>query len=577
MAIYSQGCWAVGSFRYAGNFTLYVELIEQDVNVENNTSKISYNVYCKSNGSGSINARHYEYFKLNDSVIIDETVNVNVSSPYAYIAIASGTTGDIAHNSDGTKTVNFEAQISGISYGVASSISGTFTLTSIPRKSTVSATAANIGGNCTVSINRASSSFTHTLTYSFGNLSGTIANQTSSTNVNWTLPDSFYSQIPNAKSGTGTITCTTYNGGTSLGSNTCTFVVNAVENDAKPIVTATVTDINSVTTALTGDNSKIVLNASTARIVITSTLRKNAGSINNVTINGISVGNSANITQDYFNVNTGTFTIITTDSRGYSTTIILSPSVINYIPLTLNANVFRPSPVSGEVSLNYTGNCFNGSFGVETNTLTVSYQYKLITDSTYTTGTVDISPTITNNTYEKNNTSLGTSFTYTNSYNFIITVTDKIKSVSYSTVVNKGEPVFYWGENFFKVNGHIYSEQKVLAAPDWWMLDVHTLNLSEKVSEQNNGIILVWSGYSGGQIQNYNWTFNFIPKQWVASFEGSGTECIMAGTNFNPICCKYVYIYDTKIVGSASNDDTGINNGISYDNTTFVLRYVLGV
>lgn len=452
MATYSKGCSAVGGYSYASNFTLYIELTETDVNVSNNTSKIKYKVYCKSNGSGSISARHYEYFKLNGQTIIDETVNVSASSPNANIAIASGTTSAITHNSDGTKSVSFEAEIEASSYGVKASKSGTFTLSTIARKSSVSASAANIGANSTITINRASSAFTHTLTYTFGSLSGTIATKTSSTSVSWTLPDNFYSQIPNSQSGTGTITCTTYNGNTSLGSNTCSFTAKAVYSAASPTVTATVTDVNSTTTALTGNNQKLVLNASTARVVVSTTLRKNAGSIKYVRVNGISLGTSTSITRDFTNVTTSVFTIEVVDSREYVTTVTLRPTTVNYIPLTLNAQIFRPTPTSGEIDLKYNGNYFNGSFGSQSNTLTISYKYKETTSGSYITGDVPITPTISGNTYSRSQTNLGTSFTYTNAYNFTVTVTDKIKSITFSTTVNRGMPVFYWSKDFLRVN-----------------------------------------------------------------------------------------------------------------------------
>lgn len=136
MATYEAQCSAVGSFGYASYFKLYVVLTETNVSVANNTSQIQYNVYCQSSGSGSISAKHLKYFNLNGTEIINSTVDVNVSSPNAYIPIASGTTGAIAHNSDGSKSVSFSAQIKGSSYGVSASVSGTFTLTTIARNFT---------------------------------------------------------------------------------------------------------------------------------------------------------------------------------------------------------------------------------------------------------------------------------------------------------------------------------------------------------------------------------------------------------------------------------------------------------
>ena len=579
MATYSQKCSSVGGYSYATNFTLYIELTETSVDTTNNTSKIKYNVYCKSSGSGSISARHYEYFKLNGQTIIDETVSVSASSPNANIPIASGTTSAIAHNSDGTKSVSFEAEIDAASYGVSASKSGTFSLSTIPRKSTVSATTANIGANSTITIKRASSSFTHTLTYTFGSLSGTIATKTGSTSVSWTLPDSFYGQIPNAKSKTGTITCTTYNGNTSLGSNTCSFTANAVESVARPTVTATVTDINSTTTALTGDDTKIVLNASTARIVITSGLRKNAGSISSVKINNVNVGTSTSITKDYSNVTTGTFTIVTTDSRGFSTTITLSPTTVNYVPLTLKAQVFRPSPTSGEVALTYSGNYFNGSFGNESNTLTAIYQYKLNTDSTYTTGTVDISPIISGNTYSKNNISLGDIFTYTNAYNFIITVTDKIKSVSFSTIVNRGKPVFYWGEDFLSVSQAIRIPKN--GATGWGLCNSDGVSI---IRDHNNANVTVdatgetlFLGYQSTTGLNIlNGKINITSSGHMNFNDGNNNCCI--GANGGAILLRPNGADNTSGQITLSSDgQTWVNGNINFNGEQFLKGYSNGV
>lgn len=141
MATYTAGCSQVGSFSYAKYFTLYVVLNDRDGSSSTNKSKVDYNVYCQSSGSGSISANHQLYFSLNGNVIRNENVYVNVSSPNAYIGIASGTL-EVAHNSDGSKSISFEASINATGgYGVSASKSDTFTLTKIPRYANVSISA----------------------------------------------------------------------------------------------------------------------------------------------------------------------------------------------------------------------------------------------------------------------------------------------------------------------------------------------------------------------------------------------------------------------------------------------------
>ena len=130
------------------------------------------------------------------------------------------------------------------------------------------------GSATTININRASSSFTHTIRYSFSGLTGTIATKTSSTSIGWTIPTSFYAKIPNSKSGMVTINCQTFNGNTSIGTSSTTanvFVINS-----EPTITATIEDVNSATVALTGDSNKIVRYMSNAKVDITATAKNSA-------------------------------------------------------------------------------------------------------------------------------------------------------------------------------------------------------------------------------------------------------------------------------------------------------------
>lgn len=102
----------------------------------------------------------------------------------------------------------------------------------------------------------------------------------------------------------------------------------------------------------------------------------------------------------------------------------------------------------------------------------------------------------------------------------------------------------------------------------FYMHGTQTAWLSQKVSEQTNGIVLAWSGYSNGEAKNYNWVFTFVPKYWVTAFPGNGVFQVMGGTQ-GVAGMKYVYVFDNRITGNAEN-----SNGT---NKNFVLRYVIGV
>ena len=248
----------------SNQFYLELTLKENSTSQTNNTSNISYTLKLYSGGWD------FSLYKIGHSIKLAEKTVSSVKRANANqysigtnssITIASGTT-TISHNSDGSKnmSVAFSIDMAKDSWTPgAISVSGkSMALTTIPRASTVSCSTANIGSNATITINRASSSFTHTLSYTFGSLDGTIVTKTSKTSVPWTIPTTFYARIPNSKSGTGTITCDTYNGSTKIGTKTCTFTATVSESASKPTLSPTVVDNNSTTIALTGDNTKFI-------------------------------------------------------------------------------------------------------------------------------------------------------------------------------------------------------------------------------------------------------------------------------------------------------------------------------
>ena len=169
---------------------------------------------------------------------------------YREETFASGTM-EIDHESDGSKTFTVSA-FSGWLYGNGdyNAPAQSFELPTIPRATVPSMGAATIGEEVTISLPRASGTFTHTLTYSFGSASGTIGSALGTSAV-WRLPESLAAQIPNDPGGTGTLTCVTYSGSTLIGSKTIAFTAS-VPGSMKPALTpgwATVTYDNSGTKA----------------------------------------------------------------------------------------------------------------------------------------------------------------------------------------------------------------------------------------------------------------------------------------------------------------------------------------
>lgn len=372
-----------------------------------------------------------------DGVQVVSTTIKN-ASPSQWSSTMNYCTGNqtVANKASGTTTLTIRIYSGS---GNTRDVTYRYSLPVIPGKSTITATDANIGSTSNIIINRLSDLYVHTLTYRFGSLSGTIATQTTSASVGWTVPTTFYAQIPNSKTGTCTITCETFSSGTSIGTNTCTFTVTADATNCTPTITGTVTDSNSTTVALTGSNTKIVKYFSTATCSLTATA-KNSATISTKTINGTS-GTSLTIS----NCETTSFVFYCKDSRGYDNHVTVTPTMINYVKLTNNANVVRVTPTGNTVTLTLAGNYFNGSFGSKSNSLTCKYRYKESGGSfgSYTT----VTATKSGNTYSYSTTISG--FAYNKSYVLEVVVNDELMSVTKTIDVSQGVPVFDWGGNDF--------------------------------------------------------------------------------------------------------------------------------
>lgn len=362
-----------------------------------------------------------------------------------------------------THTVNNSTFSSGNTYTVSGNVSVKATAQVLA--SSIGATDANIGSTSTITVTKYNSSYYHSIQYKFGSLSGYITSSggTQSTEVKFSnasvafrIPTSFYAEIPNAKTGKCTITCRTYSssGSTSALGNatTCTITLTAT---GAPDVSGTVVDTNATTVALTGSNSRLIRYKSTATATISATA-KNSSSIVSKFINGSTVSGDTKV---YNNCSEISFVFKAVDSRGYSTSITKTPTVIAYIQLTINPVLLRPTPTGSNITMSFSGDFYRGSFGAATNTLTIRYRYKESGGSYGAWKTVESTKIVFGSrSYTSSETfALDDEFNYQKEYQFQVQAVDGTSEYSLSTVtknitVPRGIPVFDWGENDFNFN-----------------------------------------------------------------------------------------------------------------------------
>lgn len=444
-------CYGNFNGKYGDKFSydILYDILEQ--NISGNYSIVRFYGYLRSwgyTGSGTT-SRCY----INGQEIATFTsISKDQYKEMGYLDVV------VPHNADGTGSTT----VTGLcdtpwTLGDAS-CSGTLTLPQIPRTSSVGCTDGNIESTVAISINRASDKFTHTLRYDFGNLKNQTIATSVGTSYPWTLPSSFYNQIPNAKSGVGTVYCDTYSGSTLIGTKACNFTSFASEDKCKPDISATIIDSNDITYALTNDRNKFIKGYSNAKITISATaMPVNSGST--ITSRKVTCGDGKEGygTEVILNgVESGNFTISATDSRNYTTSLSKTMEMIPYVKLTLNPTFYRPEPTTGEVKLSYNGNYYAGSFGATNNSLTVKYRYKESTVTSwdgiaYTTVTSTIDSA--NNRYS-NEISLGTGFDYQKSYDFEILAIDKINNVPKTAHIAEGIPMFAMFKDYLEAFGN---------------------------------------------------------------------------------------------------------------------------
>ena len=280
--------------------------------VANNTSTIKWTL----KGSGSSGGGSWVMagaFKavINGKTVYSSDTRIQLKKDQV---ISSGTT-TITHNSDGTKSFSLSCEAGVYTYAVSVRANGTHTLNTIPRASGVSATNAEMNGTSTISISRASSSFTHTLTYSFGNTSGTIISKTTSTSVSWKPPLSLASQIPNAISGTCRITCDTYSGSSKIGTKSCTLKLTVPASVKPTISSLTATRIDG---DVPSSWNSYIQTKSKAKLTINSPAGTYGSTISSYSITGGGYSSTeSSFTTGFLNESgTVTFTAKITDSRG---------------------------------------------------------------------------------------------------------------------------------------------------------------------------------------------------------------------------------------------------------------------
>ena len=362
--------------------------------VANNTSTVTAKVQLVSTGSS---------YTINSTASKSGSLTINGTKyTFNFTASLSGNqtktlftkTVTISHASDGTKTCAFSATcginvtLSGTYYGnVTASGSGTFD--TIARASSISSVTSSVSVNgtneVTVAISRKSSSFTHTVVFSFGSYSKTTTGVGTSTS--YAIPTSWLNAIPSATSGTAKVTVTTYSGSTKIGSAVSANFTLTVPTTVVPSISAVT--LSEAEAGLAAQFGGYVQNKSKIAVKITA-----AGNLSSTIKSYKTTIQGANYTASSFtsgilkNSGTSTVTITVTDSRGRTASTTRSITVIAYAAPKITS--FKGFRCLSNGTENYEGTYLNAAVNYtiasvsNKNTASYTLEYRLKNADTWT-------------------------------------------------------------------------------------------------------------------------------------------------------------------------------------------------
>lgn len=231
------------SGQYGHNMTLEVWSDWNRQDTVNNRSTVNLQARLRTNSYASVTGVTAPMTIHVDGggEIVNASVNIGTNSSL----LIFGKDYVVNHDGNGNKTVNisFKVDVNTGGYGSAT-VSLSIPLPQIHRASDVSASTGTIGSAMTINISRKNSAFTHTVKYSFGSKSGTIATNVG-TSCSWTPPNDLATVIPNATSGLGGIIVDTYSGSTKIGSKSAQLTLNVPASMTPSLGSITLTDSNT--------------------------------------------------------------------------------------------------------------------------------------------------------------------------------------------------------------------------------------------------------------------------------------------------------------------------------------------
>ena len=433
---------SVQTSSYDGRY-LKLTVYEESYSIANNTSTVRWTLESIGGSVNYYTIYNWGVWVNGQQIYGTQTTNWNSYNFPAKTGSATGTI-TVNHNADGSAG-NVGFQLNGcVYYNKSNSYTGSISLTKIPRQANLTSAPdfndeanptigySNPAGNSVSSldacisltgsrddigyraVSKTGSSYTFNLTEAERNVLRGACPNSNSLSVKFYLRtvisgNTYYSIL--AK------TMTIVNGNPTFSDSNITYK-----------------DSNSTTVTVTGNNQKLVQNLSNLLATITRATAKKSASISKyeATINGVTktITSAGNIDFGVINsANNLTLSVKVTDSRGNTVTASKTVTFLAWVLPTAIISLKRKNNYEDQSYL--TVNATYSSVDSK-NSVTIKYQYKKTTESSYTA-----LKTINNGSQE--NITLSKDY----AWDFKIVITDKFGTTTYNTILAKGKFILF--------------------------------------------------------------------------------------------------------------------------------------
>lgn len=316
------------------NYSVNSQELSYDINSNTSVVRVWIDVW-RTNTGYTTNGTGTVYARINGGVY---SAGISTGQKITSTPIRLGTWDvTISHDADGSKAISVTGWISHSQF--SSSEQGyTHTLTTIPRVSGVRCDGGTFGSALTIYFDRKSDNFTHHLYYSLNGGPETGIGADYSTSATWTPPLSLLNSVTGADSTTIMFRAYTFNGGTNIGSSTCTCTVKIPTNIVPTFTSITATPVNPFGSLYLQGKSSIKLTINGASGVYGSTIKTYSISGRDYSYSGDKNTYTTGVVDKSGDI---TFTATITDSRGRTASKTVKVTVTAYTLPTLTFETYR--------------------------------------------------------------------------------------------------------------------------------------------------------------------------------------------------------------------------------------------